>query len=80
MKREEVKKKVLEIIVDKMGLNEEHVSPESKLIEDLGLDSLDRIELQMYCEKVFGIAIYDEMMEKWQTVDGIIDTVVELKN
>lgn len=65
--------KVKEIIVDQLDVNAEQVTAEASLIEDLGADSLDTVELVMAFEEEFGAEIPDEDAEKLATVGGIIE-------
>ena len=48
------------------------------LRNDLGLTSMDVVELLVDLEKEFSIHINDELVEKWETVDDVIDTVYDL--
>jgi acyl carrier protein len=64
--------KVKEIIVDRLGVNAEQVTPEASFIEDLGADSLDTVELVMAFEEEFGAEIPDEDAEKLSTVGAVI--------
>ena len=56
--------KVVEIVVDKLGVEGSKVTPEAKFIDDLGADSLDTVELIMQFEEEFEIEIPDEDAEK----------------
>ena len=60
--------RVKAIIVDKLGVDENEVTPEASFTNDLGADSLDTVELIMEFEKEFNIAIPDEEAEKITTV------------
>jgi acyl carrier protein len=60
--------RVKAIIVDKLGVDENEVTPEASFTNDLGADSLDTVELIMEFEKEFNIAIPDEEAEKIGTV------------
>lgn len=60
--------RVKAIIVDKLGVDENEVTPEAGFTNDLGADSLDTVELIMEFEKEFNIAIPDEEAEKITTV------------
>jgi acyl carrier protein len=72
----EVNKKVTEIIKEKLIVNE--VSSDDNLIEDLGADSLDIIEIVMALESEFHIVIYDEEVDKnLTTVGHLIDFIQE---
>ena len=72
----EVNKKVVEIIKDKLIVEE--VGSDDNLIEDLGADSLDIIELVMALESEFHIVIYDNEVDKnFTTVGHLIDFIQE---
>lgn len=60
--------KVKAIIVDKLGVDVDSISPESSFTNDLGADSLDTVELIMQFEEEFGVTIPDEDAEKIATV------------
>ena len=70
MEFEEVKK----IIVDTLGCDEDKVTPESNIMEDLEADSL---ELHMAFEEALDIKIPDETLAKLQTVGGIAEYLRE---
>ena len=65
--------KVKEIIIDKLGVEDEKISSEASFVDDLGADSLDTVELIMQLEEEFGIEIPDEDAEKITTVQAAID-------
>ena len=64
----EISEKVKAIIVEKCGVSESEVTPEASFTQDLGLDSLDTVELIMEFEKEFGITIPDDKAEVIKTV------------
>lgn len=68
----EIATKVKAIIVDKLGVDENEVTPEASFTNDLGADSLDTVELIMEFEKEFDIAIPDDQAEKIGTVGEAI--------
>ncbi|MEI6822488.1 MAG: acyl carrier protein [Bacteroidota bacterium] len=68
----EIATKVKAIIVDKLGVDENEVTPEASFTNDLGADSLDTVELIMELEKEFNIAIPDDQAEKINTVGDAI--------
>ncbi len=70
---EDLKKKVTEIIVDKLGVAEEKVKDEAHFIDDLGADSLDTVELVMAFEEEFGVEIPDEDAQDITTVKAAVD-------
>ena len=65
--------KVKDIIIDKLGVEEEKISTEASFVDDLGADSLDTVELIMQLEEEFGIEIPDEDAEKITTVQAAVD-------
>ena len=71
--------KVVEIVVDKLGVDGSKVTPEAKFIDDLGADSLDTVELIMQFEEEFEIEIPDEDAEKIMSVAQAVDYINNLK-
>jgi acyl carrier protein len=67
--------RVKSIIVDKLGVDENEVTPEASFTNDLGADSLDTVELIMEFEKEFNIAIPDDQAEKIGTVGDAINYI-----
>lgn len=65
--------KVKDIIIDKLGVEEEKINKEASFVDDLGADSLDTVELIMQLEEEFGIEIPDDDAEKITTVQAAID-------
>ncbi|MBR1773957.1 MAG: acyl carrier protein [Bacteroidales bacterium] len=68
----EIAKKVIAIVVDKLGVEESQVTPEANFTSDLGADSLDTVELIMELEKEFNISIPDDDAQKIATVGDAI--------
>lgn len=73
----DIKTKVVEIIIDKLGVGEAEVTSEASFTNDLGADSLDTVELIMEFEKEFNIAIPDDQAEKIQTVGDAVTYIEE---
>ncbi len=69
--------KVKEVIVDKLGVEEDKIENSSSFVDDLGADSLDTVELIMQLEEEFGIEIPDESAEKMTTVQQAVDYIEE---
>ncbi len=69
----DLKQKVTEIIVKKLGVEESQVTDDASFTKDLGADSLDTVELIMEFEKEFDITIDDSDAEKIQTVGNVIE-------
>ena len=67
--------KVKEVIVDKLGVEENSIKSEAHFVNDLGADSLDTVELIMEFEEEFGIEIPDDDAEKITTVDSAVEYI-----
>ncbi|MFH1852732.1 MAG: acyl carrier protein [Candidatus Neomarinimicrobiota bacterium] len=67
--------KIKEVIVDKLGVEEDKITRDAHFVDDLGADSLDTVELIMQLEEEFGIEIPDEDAENITTVGAAIDYI-----
>ncbi len=72
---DDILKKVIEIVVDKLDVDETKVTNDAKFIDDLGADSLDTVELIMQFEEDFELDIPDEDAEKIQSVQDALDYI-----
>lgn len=79
MDRQEIFSKVAEILSDKLGVKQDQIKETSKLIDDLGADSLDLVDLVMALEEEFGVKIADDQLQKISTVKDVIDYIVKVK-
>lgn len=70
-----VEEKVKQIIVDQLGVEPSEVTPAASFVDDLGADSLDRVELIMALEETFGVEIPDSDAEKISTVQNAVDYI-----
>jgi acyl carrier protein len=73
----DISSRVKAIIVDKLGVDENEVTPEASFTNDLGADSLDTVELIMEFEKEFNIGIPDDAAENISTVGDAIKYIDE---
>ena len=67
-----VDEKVKQIIVDQLGVDQAEVTLAASFTDDLGADSLDRVELIMAMEEAFDVEIPDEDAEKIATVQDAV--------
>jgi len=67
----EMKEKVIDIISNQLGIEPDAITPEASVIDDLGADSLDVVELVMALEEEFDLEIPDEEAEKIKSVGDI---------
>ena len=64
--------KVKDILVDQLDVEEEKVTMEASIVDDLGADSLDLVDLVMSLEEEFDVEIPDEQVENIKTVGDIV--------
>ena len=71
----DISSRVTAIIVDKLGVDENEVFPTASFTNDLGVDSIDTVELIMEFEREFDIQIPDDQAEKIETVGQAINYI-----
>ncbi len=71
-------KAVLDILVEQLCVQENQLTPDARLEEDLGADSLDKVEIIMAVEERFSISVPDELAEKVSTVADLFETLAEM--
>ena len=64
--------KVRDVIVDTLDCEAEAVTMEASLADDLGLDSIDAVELNIALEDALGVTIEDEALKEMKTVGDIV--------
>ena len=69
--------KVRDILVDQLDVEEEKVTMEASVTEDLGADSLDFVDLVMSLEEEFDVEIPDDQVENIKTVGDIVKYIEE---
>ena len=63
MKRQEIEEKVRNFLIEDLEIDEEKISDDAKLKEDMGIDSLDFVDIVVIVEKNFGFKIKPEEMQ-----------------
>ena len=74
-----MKEKVIALIADKLGKKPSQITLESRLVEDLGADSLDVVELIITFEDEFGVSLPDEEVAKMKTINDIVTYIEKNK-
>jgi len=69
----DIQSQVIDILADLLGVEKEKVKPKSKLVDDLGADSLDTVEINHVLEDKFNINIPDEEVVNIKTVQDLTD-------
>ena len=67
--------KLKEILADQLDVDADSITKDSMLIEDLGADSLDAIDIVMSVEDEFKIEVPDEIIEKIETVGDMLNYI-----
>ena len=73
----DILEKIIDILCDQLDLDREQVTQDSEIIDDLGADSLDIVDLVMTLEEEFDTEITDEMIEGMKTVGDVVRFVEE---
>ena len=69
---------VLDVLVEQLGVQRAQLTPDAKIKEDLGADSLTVIEIAMAMEERFHLSIPDEQWETVSTVGDLLETIAKL--
>ena len=67
--------KIKELIVDQLGVDEDAVTAEANIQDDLGADSLDIVDLIQTIEDEYDLSIPDEAVEEIKTVNDIVNYI-----
>lgn len=71
--------KVREMLANQLNIEVDKIDENSRVIEDLGADSLDMIEMLMALEEEFGITVPDEKADSLKTVGDIVKYIDSVK-
>ena len=69
---------VQKILADELAVEPDQITPEAKLKEDLGADSIDQVSIIMRLEERFNTTISDEDAETVQTVGDLCETLAHV--
>lgn len=75
MNRSEIEEKVKNFLIEDLEIEEDKVFPEAKLKEDMGIDSLDFVDIVVIVEKNFGFKIKPEEMVGVDTFTKFCDYI-----
>ena len=71
--------KVKQIIAEQLCISTDDISDEAKVVEDLGADSLDVVEMLITFEDEFGVSIPDEKLKELSDIPSIVKLIEEYK-
>lgn len=75
MTKTEIEEKVRAFLIEELEIEEEKISPDAKLKDDLGIDSLDFVDIVVIVEKNFGFKIKPEEMKGVDTYSKFCDYI-----
>lgn len=75
MRREDIESKVKAFLIEDLEVEEDVISPDARLKEDLGIDSLDFVDIVVIVEKNFGFKIKPEEMTGVKTLRDFCDYI-----
>lgn len=78
MDKNEIYQEVTGLLVKLFGLDAGDIKPESRLYEDLELDSIDAVDMVVHLQKRIGRKIKPEMFKSVRTVQDVVDAVDQL--
>lgn len=74
-----MKEKIISLIAEKLSKKADTIKDTDRLVEDLGADSLDIVELIMSFEDEFNVSLPDEDVAKLKTIGDIVTYIENLK-
>ena len=81
MSDDELRRKVVEVLAEEFELNPEQMGPDVTLYDDLGLDSLDAVDMVVVLEKTFKMKLTDEKaLRSIRTMDELFQFLIRLKS
>ncbi|CAI2480550.1 Acyl carrier protein [Serratia liquefaciens] len=78
MDKQEIYLQIQELLVKLFELDADDIKPESRLYEELELDSIDAVDLVVHLQKTTGKKIKPEMFKSVRTVQDVVDAIDEL--
>ncbi len=73
--KDEILKWVVEILAHEFGVDAANLRPETHLVEDLDLDSIDAIDMGVRIEEKTGLALSGEDLQSIQTIQNAVDLI-----
>jgi acyl carrier protein len=77
--RNDTLQKIVDVIVKELKIEPSAVKV-NVTFQDLGVDSLDMVQIIMKCEEQFGLEIPDETAEQFHTINDVVDYINERRS
>jgi acyl carrier protein len=78
MEKDEIYRRVCEVVSDVLGVNEQDITPEARFVEDLGAESIQSVELVAAFEEEFDIEMDEEAALQVSTVGSAVDFIADV--
>lgn len=75
MDKKTIEEKVRNFLIEEFEIDEEKICPDSRLKEDMGIDSLDYVDIVVIVERLFGFKIKPEEMSTVKTLSQFVDYI-----
>ena len=66
------------LLIEEMQIEQDKITPEAELVNDLGFNSLELAELVIHCEETFDIEVDEEIAKDFVTVEDVVKYLEEL--
>jgi acyl carrier protein len=81
MTDDQIRQKIVDTVAEEFELEQDQLTPEATLYDDLGLDSLDAVDLVVAMEKAFGVKLTnEEAIKSVRTVGDLNELIINMKN
>jgi len=80
MTRNEIIEKINETMINEFEIPADKIKPEAKIVDDLGLDSLDAVDMLVFLEDAVNTRLETEKFKQARTLNDIYDLVFEVLN
>jgi acyl carrier protein len=71
-------KRIQNIVIEQLDVKREQLTPDARLTEDLGADSLDKVEIIMALEEEFGVTAPDKDVEGVESMQDLCEAVAAM--
>ncbi|MBN2480140.1 MAG: acyl carrier protein [Bacteroidales bacterium] len=80
MTREDIIKAINNFLTEEFEIEESHIKPSARLRDDLGLESLDFVDIAVIVQKEFGITLKGEEMTTIKTLNDLYEYIIKFMN
>ena len=78
---EEVRQRVVDVLAEEFELDPARLTPDATLYDDLGLDSLDAVDMVVVLEKAFGVKLSDEeAVRAVRTMQDLFELIIRIRD